>query len=117
VPGKRQPTHPKPWVRRMVEHRGRHPREKTLYWWSVHLERFANFCGKAGREASEISEVAAKEFRRMIARTGGSAAFTCEQARQPIEAPDRSVRVTLLQVRFPDFHGARGEVIRMFSQL
>ena len=85
VPGKGQPVHPKPWVRRMAERRGLHPPEKTLYWWSVHLERFASFCRKAGREASEIPEVAAKEFLRTIAGTGGSAAFACEQARQALE--------------------------------
>src|SRR6266446_8353260 len=71
VPGKGQPAHPKAWVRRMAEHRGLCPPEKTLDWWSVHLERFANFCRKAGREASEIPEVAAKEFLRMISAGGG----------------------------------------------
>ena len=41
---KGQPTHRKPWVRRMAEGYGLRPLEKTLYWWSVHLERFLNFC-------------------------------------------------------------------------
>ena len=59
---KGQAIHPKPWVRRMAERRCLRPPEKTLYWWSVHLERFLNFCRKAGREASEIPGVAAKEF-------------------------------------------------------
>ena len=71
VAGKGQAAHPTAWMRRMAEYRGLRPAEKTLYWWSVHLERFANFCRKAGREASEIPEVAAKEFLRMISAGGG----------------------------------------------
>jgi integron integrase len=82
---KGQATHPKPWVRRMAERRGLRPPEKTLYWWSVHLERFLNFCRKAGREASEMPEVAAKEFLRMIAGTGANAVFASEQARQALD--------------------------------
>ena len=82
---KAQATHPKPWVRRMAERRGLRPPEKTLYWWSVHLERFINFCRKAGRQASELPEVAAKEFLRMIAGTGASAVFASEQARQALD--------------------------------
>ncbi len=78
-------THPKPWVRRMAEARGLRPPEKTLYWWSVHLERFLNFCRKAGREASEMPEVAAKEFLRSIAGTGANAQFASEQARQALD--------------------------------
>ena len=82
---KGQAIHPKPWVRCMGESRGLRPPEKTLYWWSVHLERFLNFCRKAGREASEIPEVAAKEFLRMIAGTGANAVFASEQARQALD--------------------------------
>ena len=82
---KGQAIHPNPWVRCMGESRGLRPPEKTLYWWSVHLERFLNFCRKAGREASEIPEVAAKEFLRMIAGTGANAVFASEQARQALD--------------------------------
>ena len=82
---KGQPTHPKPWVRRLAERRGLRPPEKTLYWWSVHLERFINFCRKAGQEASELPEVAAREFLRMIAGAGASAVFASEQARQALD--------------------------------
>lgn len=85
IPGKGQPTHPKAWVRRMEERRGLRPPEKTLYWWSVHLERFLNFCRKAGSEASEMPEVAAQEFLRIIAGTGANAVFASEQARQAID--------------------------------
>jgi hypothetical protein len=46
--------HPKDWVVRMVEGRGIRVPEKTLYWWSVHLERFLKFCRSAGAESSEI---------------------------------------------------------------
>ena len=52
--------HPKAWVVRMVEGRGIRVPEKTLYWWSVHLERFLKFCRSAGAESSEIPEVAAR---------------------------------------------------------
>ena len=54
--------HPKAWVVRMVEVRGLRVAEKTLYWWSVHLERFLKFCRSAGAESSEIPEVAARVF-------------------------------------------------------
>jgi hypothetical protein len=46
----------------MVEGRGLKVAEKTLYSWSVHLERFLKFCRSAGAESSEIPEVAARLF-------------------------------------------------------
>ena len=36
--------------------------DKTLYWWSVHLERFLKFCRSSGPESSEIPEVAVRLF-------------------------------------------------------
>ena len=54
--------HPKAWVVRLVEGRGVKVAKKTLYWWSVHLERFLKFCRSAGAESSEIPEVAARLF-------------------------------------------------------
>ena len=54
--------HPKLWVIRMVEGWGMRVADKTLYWWSVHLERFLNFCRSAGAESSEIPEAAVRLF-------------------------------------------------------
>ena len=54
--------HPKAWVVQMVGGRGLKVAEKTLYWWSVHLERFLKFCRSAGAGSSEIPEVAARLF-------------------------------------------------------
>lgn len=84
-PGMVTAAHPKAWVRRMVERRGLHPPEKTLYWWSVHLERFLNFCRKAGRESSEIPAVVARLFLESISGTSANAAFASEQARQALD--------------------------------
>jgi len=42
--------HPNVWVVRIVEGRGLKVAEKTLYWWSVHLEQFLKFCRSAGAE-------------------------------------------------------------------
>ena len=53
--------HPKAWVVRMVQGRGLKVAEKTLYWWSVHLERFLKFCRSAGAESSEIPVVAGQK--------------------------------------------------------
>jgi len=44
--------HPKAWAVRMVEGRGLKVAERTLYWWSVHLERFLKFCRSVGAESS-----------------------------------------------------------------
>jgi hypothetical protein len=54
--------HPKDWVARMVQGRGLAVADKTLYWWSVHLERFLKFCREAGAESSEIPEAAVRLF-------------------------------------------------------
>jgi len=54
--------HPKAWVVRMVDGRGIRVPEKTLYWWSVYLERLLRFCRSAGVESSEVPEVAARLF-------------------------------------------------------
>ena len=85
IPAKTPAPHPKAWVRRMVEGRGLHPSEKTLYWWSVHLERFLNFCRKAGREASDIPKVVARLFLDSIAGASANASFANEQARQALD--------------------------------
>lgn len=77
--------HPKPWVRRMVERRGLSAPDKTLYWWSVHLERFLNFCRKAGPEASAIPSEAAKLFLESIQGETSAQAFAADQARQALE--------------------------------
>jgi hypothetical protein len=65
--------HPKGWVVRMVEGRGLKVAERTLYWWSVHLERFLKFCRSAGAESSEILLVAGP--RRKV---GGVRVFSIE---------------------------------------
>jgi integron integrase len=69
----------------MVERRGLKPPEKTLYWWSVHLDRFLTFCRKAGRKASEIPEVSARLFLDSIDGTTANAKFAGEQARQALD--------------------------------
>ncbi len=85
TPAGTKSPHPKPWVRRMAERRGLHPPEKTLYWWSVHLDRFLVFCRKLGPKASEIPEMAARQFLDSIAGTSANAAFASEQARQALD--------------------------------
>jgi hypothetical protein len=40
------------------------PPEKTLYWWSVHLDRFLNFCRRAGPESSAAPEGSARRVGR-----------------------------------------------------
>jgi integron integrase len=78
-------AHPKAWVRRMLGRRGLNPPEKTLYWWSVHLERFSNFCRRAGRRASEIPEVAARGFLDSLDGESADDRFAKEQARQALD--------------------------------
>jgi hypothetical protein len=77
--------HPKAWVVRMVEGRGLKVAEKTLYWWSVHLERFLKFCRSAGAESSEIPEVAARLFLESLIVGGSAQDFTREQARMALD--------------------------------
>jgi integron integrase len=84
-PAEAPAPHPKAWVRRMAERRGLRPPEKTLYWWSVHLDRFLHFCRKAGRKASEIPEVVAQQFLNSIAGSSVHAAFASEQARLALD--------------------------------
>ena len=77
--------HPKAWVVRMVEGRGLRVAEKTLYWWSVHLERFLKFCRSAGAESSEIPEVAARLFLESLPVGGSAQDFAREQARMALD--------------------------------
>ena len=77
--------HPKAWVVRMVEGRGLKVAEKTLYWWSVHLERFLKFCRSAGAESSEIPEVAARLFLESLPVGGSAQDFAREQARMALD--------------------------------
>ncbi len=59
--------------------------EKTLYWWSVHLERFLKFCRYAGAESSEIPEVAAGLFLESLPVGGSAQDFAREQARMALD--------------------------------
>jgi len=77
--------HPKAWVVRMVEGRGLKVAEKTLYWWSVHLERFLKFCRSAGAESSEIPEVAARLFLASLPVGDSAQDFAREQARMALD--------------------------------
>jgi hypothetical protein len=77
--------HPKAWVVRMVEGRGLKVAEKTLYWWSVHLERFLQFCRSAGAESSEIPEVAVRLFLESLPFGGSAQDFAREQARMALD--------------------------------
>jgi integron integrase len=77
--------HPKPWVVRMVEGRGMRVADKTLYWWSVHLERFLKFCRSAGAESSEIPEVAARLFLESLPVGGSAQDYVREQARMALD--------------------------------
>lgn len=54
--------HPKDWVRFTVSNRGLNPPAKTLYWWSIQIERFLAYCKKAGPLASERPECSAPLF-------------------------------------------------------
>jgi hypothetical protein len=77
--------HPKGWVVRMVEGRGLKVAEKTLYWWSVHLERFLKFSRSAGAESSKIPEVAARLFLESLPVGGSVHDFAREQARMALD--------------------------------
>ena len=59
--------------------------EKTLYWWSVHLERFLKFCRSAGAESSEIPEVAARLFLESLPTGTSAQDFAREQARMALD--------------------------------
>jgi hypothetical protein len=69
----------------MVEGRGLKVTEKTLYWWSVHLEQFLKFCRSAGAESSEIPEVAARLFLESLPVDGSAQDFAREQARMALD--------------------------------
>ena len=77
--------HPKAWVVRMVGGRGLKVAEKTLYWWSVHLERFLKFCRSVGAESSEIPEVAVRLFLESLPVGGSAQEFAREQARMALD--------------------------------
>ena len=83
--------HPKAWVVRMVEGRGLKVAEKTLYWWSVHLERFLKFCRSAGAESSEIPEVAARLFLESLPVGGSAQDSACEQVRMALDVFIREI--------------------------
>jgi len=68
-----------------VEGRGIRVPEKTLYWWSVHLERFLKFCRSAGAESSEIPEGAARLFLESLPVGGSAQDFAREQARMALD--------------------------------
>jgi len=77
--------HPKSWVVRMVEGRGMRVADKSLYWWSVHLERFLNFCRSAGAASTEIPEAAVRLFLESLPREGRTQEFAREQARMALD--------------------------------
>jgi len=85
IPADAKPMHPKAWVRRMVEARGVCAPEKTLYWWSVHLERFLAFCRKAEPESIQIPEIAARMFLESIRGDSDREKFASEQARMALD--------------------------------
>ena len=69
----------------MLSGRGITPPEKTLYWWSVHLDRFLSFCRKAGPETSAVAERATKAFLTSIAGETDGEKFAAEQARMALD--------------------------------
>jgi integron integrase len=69
----------------MVAGRGVTPSEKTLYWWSVHLDRFLHFCRKAGRESTVFPEKAAESFLVSIQGESERNKFAAEQARMVLD--------------------------------
>ena len=73
------------WVVRMVEGRGIRVPEKTLYWWSVHFERFLKFCRRAGAESSEVPEVAARLFLESLPVGGSAEEFAGEEGRMVLD--------------------------------
>ena len=77
--------HPKDWVRRMISNRGLNPPAKTLYWWSIHIERFFAYCKKAGPLASERPECFALLFLSSINRGGSTETYGYQQAQQAID--------------------------------
>ena len=77
--------HPKDWVRHMVSNRGLNPPAKTLYWWSIHIERFLAYCKKAGPLASERPECSAPRFLSSINRWGNTDTYGYQQAQQAID--------------------------------
>jgi integron integrase len=77
--------HPRDWVVRMVQGRGLAMADKTLYWWSVHLERFLKFCREAGAESSEIPEAAVRLFLESLPSGSSAQEFAREQARMALE--------------------------------
>lgn len=89
--------HPKAWVSRLVSGRSLKVPERSLAWWSVHLERFLGFCRKLGKESSADPGVAAKVFLESLSgESGPRAQFAREQARQALE--DRLKERTLTKL-------------------
>lgn len=77
--------HPRGWVVRMVQGRGLAVADKTLYWWSVHLERFLKFCREAGPASSEIPEAAVRLFLESLPVGSSAQEFAREQARMALD--------------------------------
>ncbi len=69
----------------MVEGRGVRPPEKTLYWWSVHPERFPAFCRKAGPGSSQIPEIAARLFWESFRGDSDREKFASKQVRLALD--------------------------------
>jgi hypothetical protein len=69
----------------MVEGRGIAARDKTLYWWSVHLERFLKFCRDAGPASSAIPEAVVKLFLGSLPSGSSAQDFAREQARMALD--------------------------------
>ena len=77
--------HPRDWVGRMVSNRGLNPPAKTLYWWSIHIDRFLAYCKKAGLLARERPECSAPLFLSSINRGGNTETYGYQQAQQAID--------------------------------
>ena len=69
----------------MVSNRGLNPPAKTLYWWSVHIERFLDYCKKAGPVASERPECSVPLFLSSMNREGSAGTYAYQQAQQALE--------------------------------
>jgi len=69
----------------MVSNRGLNPPAKTLYWWSIHIERFLAYCKKAGPLACERPLCSAPLFFSSINRGGNTETYGYQQAQLAID--------------------------------
>ena len=69
----------------MVSNRCLNHPAKTLYWWSIHIERFLDYCKKAGPLSSERPEWSAPLFLSSINRGGKTETYAYQQAQQAID--------------------------------